>query len=147
VYGIGNPAAKNRKGRINTLHDKSSGHGIVRFDPATQTITMECYRLQIDPANLKPDDQFPGWPKTIQLTDNYRREPAAHLPTLKIDGRSDPVVQVINEKTKQVEYTLRIKGTQFRPKVFDADVRYTVKVDDKVIKGVEPGDGTLDVSF
>ncbi len=83
VYGIGNPAEKNRQGRINTLHDKSSGYGIVRFDPATQHITMECYRLQIDPANLKPEDQFPGWPKTIHVSDNYSREPAAFLPTLK----------------------------------------------------------------
>ncbi|MBI1374798.1 MAG: twin-arginine translocation pathway signal [Phycisphaera sp.] len=147
VYAIGNPAAKNRPGRIPTLHDKSSGYGIVRFDPATRDITIECYRLMIDAAHPKPDDQFPGWPRTINLTDNYGRTPAAHLPTLKVNGRTDPVVQVINEKTGDIEYTLRIKGTTFRPPVFDADAKYTVKVDEQEIRGVTPGTGTLDVSF
>ena len=56
-------------------------------------------------------------------------------------------MQVINEKTGSIEYTLRVKGTSFRPKVFDASASYTVKVNGKAHKGVKPGDGTLDVSL
>jgi hypothetical protein len=41
----------------------------------------------------------------------------------------DPVVQVIEEKSGDVVYTLRISGTSFRPKVFH-DGAYTVKVGD-----------------
>ncbi|MBP88976.1 MAG: twin-arginine translocation pathway signal [Planctomycetaceae bacterium] len=127
VHAIGNPAVKNRSGRINTLHDKSSGHGIVRFHKKKSEITIECYRLQIDANNLKPTDQFPGWPKTIKMTNNYGRKPAAHLPTLKISGAEDPVVQVINEASNEVVYTLRIRGEEFQPKVF-AEGSYAVKL-------------------
>jgi hypothetical protein len=52
-----------------------------------------------------------------------------------------PVVQVIDESSKQVIYTLRIKGDQFRPKVF-AEGSYTVIVGDqqnkvKKLKGLK----------
>lgn len=130
VHAIGNPAAKNRLGRINTLHDKSSGHGIVRFNKAKQELTIECYRLQIDADNLKPTDQFPGWPKTIKMTDNYGRKASAHLPTLKISGAKNLVVQVINESSNEVVYTLRIQGNEFRPHVF-AEGSYSVELVDR----------------
>ena len=157
VYAIGNPAKKNRPGRINTLHDKSSGFGIVRMNKRQATTTMECYRLQIDANNLKPEDQFPGWPKTIHMTENYGREAAAYLPQLQVTGMTNPVVQVIDDTSGDIVYTLRIRGTTFRPKVFSANAAYTIKVgepgagDLKVIEGVEPivGDQleTLEVDF
>ena len=40
---------------------------------------------------------------------------------------TDPVVQVIDESNGEVVYTLRTRGTTFRPKVF-AEGRYSVKV-------------------
>lgn len=144
VHGIGNPAKKNRPGRINTLHDKASGFGIVRMNKDKGTITMECYRLQIDANNLKPKDQFPGWPKTIHFTENYGREAVAHLPELKIKGVKNPVVQIVNERTKEIVYTLRIRGSSFRPKVFDKEATYTIKLSEpeknrvKTLSGVRP---------
>jgi hypothetical protein len=128
VYAIGNPAETNRRDTPETLgHDKSSGYGIVRLNKKTREITMECWRLLVDVAKPKPGDQFPGWPKTIKLEDNYGREPVAHLPTLKISGIDRPVVQVINEQSGEIEYTLRIGSKEFRPKVF-ANVPHTVIV-------------------
>jgi hypothetical protein len=150
VFGIGNPAEKNRPGRINTLHDKSSGHGIVRFDKQKQTITIECYRLQFDAKNVQPEDQFPGWPRTIHVTENYGRQAAAYLPTIRVQGAADPVIQLVNEDTGQVVYTLRVRGSEFRPKVFDANASYTVKVDDQSFAGVKPAgsqDAVLEVAF
>ena len=47
----------------------------------------------------------------------------------------DPVVQVIEELTGKVVYTLRINGRTFRPKVFDKGV-YTVKVGEPGQKGI-----------
>ena len=153
VHAIGNPAANNRPGVLNRLHDKSSGYGIVRFNTRTRDITMECWRLQIDAANHKPGDQFPGWPKTINLRDNYGRKAHAHLPAIEVTGMNNPVVQVIDESDGSVVYTLRITGTSFRPKVFK-DGTYTVKVGEpgenkvKTFKGIKSGAGeAIQVTF
>ena len=40
---------------------------------------------------------------------------------------TDPVVQVIDEANGEIVYTVRIKGTSFRPKVFKTGT-YTIKV-------------------
>jgi hypothetical protein len=150
VFGIGNPATENRPGRINTLHDKSSGHGIVRFDKQRQTITIECYRLQIDAAHLQPADQFPGWPRTIKVTDNYGRQPAAYLPTIRVKGAEDPVIQIVQEDTGETVYTLRVRDKEFRPKIFDANAKYTVKVNGTTLRDVRPARddrAVIDVTF
>ncbi len=153
VHAIGNPEAKNRPGALNTLHDKASGYGLVRFDRQTRQITIECWRLLVDVADPKPGDQFPGWPKTIDMLDNYARRAHAWLPTVRVAGMSDPVVQVIDESDGKIVYTLRIKGTSFRPKVFK-DGSYTVRVGEpsakkvKTFKGVRPAaTGSIDVAF
>jgi len=49
----------------------------------------------------------------------------------------DPVVQVIDQSNGEIVYTLRIKGTRFRPRVFARGL-YTLKVG-------EPGTGRLKV--
>ncbi len=127
VYAIGNPALKNRPGRINTLHDKASGHGIVRFHKQSGEISIECYRLQIDPENLKPGDQFPGWPKRISYLDNYGRKAWGYLPVIKVKEGENPVVQITNEQTGEVEYTIRIRGNSWQPKVFEPG-KYKIRV-------------------
>jgi alkaline phosphatase D len=151
VFAIGNPAAKNRKGRLATLHDKASGFGIVRLNAKTGTIRMECHRLLIDAANPKPGDQFPGWPKTIRYTDNYGREPVEHLPTIKVTGMKNPVIQIKDSKGELV-YALRIHGNSFRPPVFDKGETYEVRVGEpdrglwKTLKGessVSPSSRTI----
>jgi phosphodiesterase/alkaline phosphatase D-like protein len=126
VHAVGNPEPKNRPGKINILHDKASGYGIVRFDKDEQTMTMECYKLQIDAANPKPQDQFPGWPKTISTEDNYARDAIAWLPEIIVEGLKNPVIQIIEESTGDTIYTLRIKGSKFQPKVFNPG-KYTIK--------------------
>ena len=40
---------------------------------------------------------YPGWPRTISQQDNYGRKAVAYLPTLKISGRVDPVIQVVDD--------------------------------------------------
>jgi hypothetical protein len=61
------------------------------------------------------------------MEDNYGRKAYGELPTIKVSGMVEPVVQVIDEADGEIVYTLRIKGTTFRPKVF-RDGTYTVKV-------------------
>ncbi|MBL7115083.1 MAG: hypothetical protein ISS35_04900 [Kiritimatiellae bacterium] len=120
--------------------ENADGHALVRFNVKKRSITMECYPRGVDVT--KPDcPQYPGWPITIKQADNYGREAKAYLPTLKISGSKDPVVQVINEKSNEIVYTLRISGTTFRPKVF-AEGTYTIKVGEmpgkmKTLKGIK----------
>ena len=89
------------------------------------------------------------------MSDNDGRKPAAHLPTIDVTAMADPVVQVIDEATGQIVYTLRVKGTSFRPKVYGHGA-YTIKVGElgtdrvKVMKGVRPttdGNATIKVAF
>ncbi|MCP4455721.1 MAG: twin-arginine translocation pathway signal protein, partial [Planctomycetes bacterium] len=106
------------------LHDKMPGYGIVRVNKAPRTYTVECWPRY---ANPDRDAQYEGWPMTISQMDNYGRKAQAYLSTLLIRNATDPVVQVIHEDTDEILYTLRIKGTEFQPKVFK-DGGYTVKV-------------------
>ncbi len=57
-------------------HDKrvssgAAGHGIVRFNKKSRTITMECWPRFVDVTNPKAK-QFPGWPVTIQVKKNKK---------------------------------------------------------------------------
>ncbi|QDU38455.1 hypothetical protein Mal4_27820 [Maioricimonas rarisocia] len=111
------------------LHNGMPGYGIVKLNKTQRTIRMECWPRFANPADpqAKP---YEGWPRTISQFDNYARTPVGHLATLQIEGAEDAVVQVINESTGEVEYTVRIKGQEYRPAVFDADATYTVVVSD-----------------
>jgi alkaline phosphatase D len=126
--------AKGEWGRL------AAGHGIVRFNKRTRKITMECWPRGVDVT--KPDaKQMAGWPIVIDQAQNYGRKAKAYLPTFKVSGMDRPIVQVINEKSKEVVYTLRAKENQMQPKVFD-EGSYTVKIGDqkgreKVFKGLK----------
>jgi hypothetical protein len=126
VLAVKNGAERPSGKLLENLEEKASGLSVVRFDKKQRTITIECWPFLADPT--QPDSHFPGWPITIKMLDNYARKPAAYLPTIKIQGTQNPVVQVINNGTKEIEYTLRIPGDTFRPMVFDAEASYTVKV-------------------
>ena len=108
---------------------------------------MECWRLLIDASDPKPGDQFPGWPKTVHMLTNYGKSPQGYLPEMKFRPGENPVVQVIDEADGEIVYTLRVKGTTFRPKVFRKGT-YTIKVADpdkgqmKTIERVRSVDAT-----
>jgi hypothetical protein len=126
VLAVKNGAAEPSPKLLDGLADKTSGLSVVRFDKTNREITIECWPFLADPT--EPHSQFPGWPIKVKMLDNYARKPAGYLPTLKIQGQANPVVQVLNDKTQEIEYTLRIAGTSFRPMIFDAEATYTVKI-------------------
>jgi hypothetical protein len=125
VLAVANGAVKPRPALLEQLHDRTSGLGLVRFDKQRRTITFECWPLLADVA--RPEAQFPGWPVVVDQLDSYARTPTAHLPTLAIGGVDRPVVQVIEDASGEVVYTLRIAGRSFQPRVFAAG-RYTVVI-------------------
>ena len=143
----------NRKPVLEFLHDKASGYGLVHFNKEDGTITMECWTLLFDAAKPQAEDQFPGWPRTIAMEENYGRKATGHLPTLKISGMKNPVVQVIDEGVyNEVVYTLRIKGSSFRPKVF-SEGPFTVIIGEpsegktKKLSGMKVGEGSVEVKL
>ncbi len=124
VWAVANPAPAGVEPA--GLHDRAPGYGIVKFHKARRKITFECWPRYADPRDPKAK-QYPGWPITVDQLDNYGRKPVGHLPRIKVLGMSNPVVQVINQRTGEVVYTLRIRGNSFAPKVFERGL-YTVRV-------------------
>lgn len=122
---------------------RADGYGIARFDKKKRTITFECWPRFSD-AKQGDKAQFPGWPITVAMDANDGRKVSGHLPELIFTGAANPVVQVIEEATGNILYTVRIQGDRFRPRVYAAG-NYTVKIgrekpDAKTITGLEAGE-------
>lgn len=130
---VANPAKTPADG--SKLTTRAAGFGIVRFNKTKRQITMECWPRNID-ISAPGSKPYPGWPITINQTDNYGRKAVAHLPTLKFTGAKNPVVKVIDEATGSWVYTLRINGDTFQPKVFK-NGSYTVEVNGKPLTGLK----------
>lgn len=117
VHAVGNPYQTGLEPAI--IHNRATGYGIVRLKPSSREITMECWPRFADPAT---GQQFEGWPVTINQEDNYGREPFGYLPSIKITDYENAVVQVINQDTGEIIYSLRLNGDTFLPKVFEEGV-------------------------
>lgn len=115
--GLGNPLVTHAYSNPGDAANLAEGFGFARFERHTRRITLECWPRYGDLATglLR---QYHGWPVTLHLYDNYGRQAHGWLPTIEVQGRLDPVVQVLNEADNDIVYTLRIQGTSFTPKVF-----------------------------
>ncbi len=140
VHAVSNPHAVDAE-PADIMH-RAPGYGIIALNRAERTLTIANWPRWVDPAaeNAEP---YPGWPITLHQLDNYSRAPAAYLPELLVDGPPDAVIQVEDEVTGEIVYTLRIAGNGLRPPVF-SDGPFTVRVgypdrgDWRVIPGVQP---------
>ena len=123
-WAVANPNLDAGGGALTT---RAAGFGIAKFNKSTRQITFEIW-----PRNMDITDpgayQYPGWPKTINQQENYGRQAVAYLPNLVMADGIDPVVQIMDESNREIVYTIRINGSQFRPKVF-AYGTYTIHVD------------------
>ncbi len=134
VLAVANPPAQDTTDRLTS---RATGWGVVTFDKKNRTVRFDLWPRKVD---ISTGKQYPGWPITVDQINNYGRKAVGFLPTLKIRGMMDPVVQVIDEQDGEIVYTLRIRGNEFRPKVF-REGAYTIKVGDqekknKTIKGI-----------
>lgn len=105
---------------------QGAGYGLVRFKKKTRKIVMECWPRFVD-ITAPGAAQHPGWPVTIDQEDNYGREPVAWLPLVRGKGEVLPVVQVLEESSGAVVYTLRVPRVPWQPFVF-AEGKYTVQI-------------------
>ncbi len=151
MHAYANPDPSRR--RYDKWLAQGAGYGLIRFNKRTREITLECWPRGCDVTDPECE-QYPGWPVTLRQEDNYGRKGAAYLPILEISGAADPVVQVIEEASGEIVYTLRINGTSYRPKVFREGL-YTLHIsteeEDQTLQHVEalgPRElATLEVSF
>lgn len=127
MWAAANPAPSGHEPA--KIHDKAPGYGIMRFHCKTGKTTMECWPRYADPKDPTTGGQYPGWPKTITLEENYGRKAVAYLPTLEVMGVLHPVIQIIDESNGQTLYTIRTRTNTWRPKVF-AKGRYTIRAGD-----------------
>jgi hypothetical protein len=127
VLAVKNGPYQPPKPVLEQVDAKTSGLGVVRFNKARRTITIECWPYSADVR--EKGTQMDTWPVNVPQMANYGRRPAGHLPTLKIVGVRNPVVQIIDEKSGEVIYILRVAGGSFQPHVF-ASGKYTAKVGD-----------------
>jgi alkaline phosphatase D len=122
VWAHTNPRDMGKKPKA--LHDRMPGYGILKLNKKDLTITIENWPRYADP---EKDEQYEGWPKTISIEENYGRKAVAWLPEIQITGMENPVIQIINERNDRIEYTIRVNGTSWKPKVFETGT-YTVKI-------------------
>ncbi|MHC4623051.1 MAG: hypothetical protein ACYS4W_04025, partial [Planctomycetota bacterium] len=137
MLAVANPGPEENHDKLTT---RAAGLGVIKFNKKTREITVECWPRNVDICGSDAK-QYPGWPHTISQRDNYARRPVAYLPTIEVAGMTNPVVQVIDESSGEIVYTLRMNGASYRPKVF-REGSYTIKVGEpgtakmKVLKGV-----------
>ena len=127
--------------KIEDEQQRADGYGLVRFHKRERTITFECWPRFSD-AKQGDRAQFPGWPITVSMEANDGRKPVGYLPILVFGRTKNPVIQVIEEATGEILYTVRVSGDRFQPRVYRPG-KHTVKVgkdrpDAKTISGLEP---------
>jgi len=127
-------------------HELVTGYSVIVFDKVTREVELANWPYWADPETNRP---FEGWPIRFAQQDNYAKPAWGWLPEIRVEGLEDPVVQVIRRGTEEVVYTLRIKGTSFRPKVFAAG-GYTVRIGEpdsgmwKEVSDLRPSRGEQD---
>ncbi len=116
IYAVGNPKDDWRnKNRYIQAQNKSSGFGIISFNTAERTIKMEAFKFESDFDNPTPHDQYPGWPHTINQTDNDGRSNTYFLPQLNIN-RPNQLVKLMTEDNELINI-LRLSDTPYQPMV------------------------------
>ncbi|MHC4208655.1 MAG: alkaline phosphatase D family protein [Planctomycetota bacterium] len=124
VHAVSNPVISGHEPA--NLYDRAPGYGIVRLDRRTRRITFECWPRWVDPSGPGAA-QYEGWPRTINQIDNYGPMPVGWLPTIRVTGAEDFVVQIRNEATREIEYAIRARGDTYHPMVFGQGP-YTVSI-------------------
>ncbi len=123
VLAAANPARYPGPG-LEGLRFRVTGYTILTCNRATRKTTIAEWPRWIDPSapGARPYD---GWPITMDQTDNGLWGAQWELDRIETSGFRDPVVQVQDEATGEVIYTLRINGESFTPLVRESGT-YTV---------------------
>jgi hypothetical protein len=129
--------------KIEDQRQRGDGYGLVRFDKKTRQIVLECWPRFSD-AKQGAAAQYPGWPVSLSQSENDGREVVGWLPELLFPEGVNPVVQVVEEGTGEVLYTVRAANSRFQPRVYTQG-KHTIKVgndrpDRQLLNGLLPND-------
>ncbi|MBM4199089.1 MAG: hypothetical protein FJ198_05270 [Gammaproteobacteria bacterium] len=105
---------------------RGDGYGIVRFQKRSDEVTFECWP-RFSHATEGRSAQFSGWPITIKRCDNDGRRVTGWLPEFVFASEIRPVIQVIDESTDEVLYTVRARDNRFQPRVYSSGT-FAVKI-------------------
>lgn len=119
MYAYANPA------NVQNEKQRGDGYGLVRIHKQSKSMTVECWPRFSD-AKKGDQEQFPGWPIHVQFRDNDGRKPVGHL--LVKTEINNPVIQVLDETSKEILYTVRMTGTDHKIPVYQKGTTYSVKV-------------------
>ena len=125
IHAVSNPQANGIEPKA--LNQRAPGYGIIKFKRSERTIEFANWPRWVD-ASEPGAEPYPGWPIRIDqmesgLPSGYSLEP------ISATGIEDPVVQVIDEASDEIVYTIRIKGSEFTPTTRRPG-SYTVRVTD-----------------
>lgn len=109
-YAAANPEKKPAGKLLNT---RSAGFGVVRLNTKKREITMECWPRNVDITD-PATKQYAGWPRTISQFDNYDPPSWGKLGEMTFDVEN-PVVQLIDDLSGEILYTVRAHGKTFNP--------------------------------
>ena len=150
VHAVSNPSFTGKK--PSRLYDRAAGYGIIRLEKKERELTLECWPRMANP-ELGDQEQYDGWPIRISQTENYGRKAQGYLPKISVKGLQKPVIEIFNETSKEMVYSLRLNVQEWTPKIFNQRDRYTIKVGEpdtdtwQYKKGVSPGKGNLEFAF
>lgn len=131
VFAVSNPARWGKEPAA--LHERAPGYGIARFNRSTREVSLEAWPRWANPE--AGDPPYPGWPVRFRQKEGYGAEPWGYLPALVVEGMENPVVQVVSELGGEVLYTIRIQGTRFVPRVFQAG-SYSIRIGEEGVPGL-----------
>jgi hypothetical protein len=141
VHAVANPYKSGFE--PSRIYDRGTGYGIITFDKSARKLKIECWPRNVDPIT-NPSGQYDGWPIDISQEDNYARKAIGYLPEIQVKGAKMPLLQLYNEKSGELEYSMRIKEGSFKAKVFSKD-SYMVNLTDSA-SGKKISMGTLKIS-
>ena len=104
------------------LNHRAPGYGIIKFDRSERGIEFANWPRWVD-ASEPGAEPYPGWPVRIKQIQNGLPK-GFSLPQADTGGVPGSVVQVVDEGSGEVVYTLRIQGTEFTPTVGKARILY-----------------------
>ncbi len=128
-------------GNLEDERQRGDGYGLVRFNKSTRTIVFECWPRFCD-VTQGDKAQYPGWPISFPQDAGDGRTVAGWLPELLFENNVNPVVQIIEDATGEILYTVRAQGGRFHPRVYSMG-KHTIKIgpnkpDTLAIAALEP---------
>ncbi len=121
------------------IYERAPGYNMIRFDKVKREIEIVAWPRWVNPTDMgaKP---FDGWPITISQLDNGYPKDGPALPALTDLPIDNAAIQLVDEESDEIVYTLRIRGKDFTPRVFKKG-RYTARIFDADMKLIETRKG------